>query len=355
MQPEQISDYRVPSDPRMHPDGFRAAFVVARADLEENRSESRIWYWDGNEARPLTTGPFDSAPRWSPDGKRLAFLRKGPGDGDRPQIATLSLDGGEAAVVTEFSLGAREIEWSPDGTRLAAIATEWTAQWDDLEAEEREAKPRRITRIPFRFDDLGWLDDRRSHLWIVDPSGSEPPRCVTPGDCNEAQPAWNPDGSEIAFVSARYEERGFDAATQIWTVPVAGGELKAVSGLGMWELPSYDPSGRLHAVGSDGVWSYPDIYPLQRHDGDGRWTDLTGHLDRNISGFAPLTAPAGPQWLADGRAWSVLEDEGRVRVVVIAPNANVADVLGGDRVVTGVSPRSDGTAGVFVASTPNFS
>ena len=92
MRPDQLGDYLVPSDPRMHPDGVRAAFVVTRIDVEEDRYARRIWLWDGESARPLTAGPGDSSPRWSPDGATLAFLRLD--DSDTAQVALLPAPAG---------------------------------------------------------------------------------------------------------------------------------------------------------------------------------------------------------------------------------------------------------------------
>jgi len=117
MRPDQLGDYRSPSDARLHPDGVRAAFVVTQMDLDEDRYVRRIWLWDGDEARPLTSGDMDTTPRWSPDGTRLAFLRKGAGDDDLPQVATLRLDGGEATVISEFELGASDIACHPTAPR----------------------------------------------------------------------------------------------------------------------------------------------------------------------------------------------------------------------------------------------
>ena len=106
MRPNQLGDFRVPSDAHLHPDGVRVAFVVTQMDLEEDEYVRQLWLWDGEAAGQLTSGRADGSPRWSPDGATLAFLRKGSGDQDHPQLAFLPIDGGEAEVVTDFDLGA---------------------------------------------------------------------------------------------------------------------------------------------------------------------------------------------------------------------------------------------------------
>ncbi len=349
MRPDQLGDFRVPSDARIHPDGVRAAFVVTQMDLDEDRYVRRIWLWDGDEARSLTSGDMDTAPRWSPDGSRLAFLRKGSDDEDQPQVAILRLDGGEATVITEFELGATEIVWSPDGSKIAVIASEWTEEWKGLETEERGRVPRRITRLGYRFESRGWIHDKRSHIWLVDVDGEQERVCLTPGDFNEGQIVWSPDGETIAFVSERHDQRGIDPGSQIWSIPAGGGDTTALTGVGTWSLPSYDRSGNLYALGSDDRWAYPGVVPLRRLEEDGSWAQVTT-IDRNLVTFAPVLSPGGPQWLDDGSALSTLEDSGRVRIVRITSDGEVEDLIGGDRLVTGISPRPDGAAAVFTAT-----
>jgi dipeptidyl aminopeptidase/acylaminoacyl peptidase len=349
MRPDQLGDYRVPSDPRIHPDGVRAAFVVTQMNLEEDRYDQRIWLWDGEEARPITSGAGDSSPRWSSDGTRLAFLRKGASKEDLPQIAVLPVDGGEAEVVSDFELGVLEFEWSPDGSSIAVVAPEWIEAWQEVEPEERSRLPRRITRLPFRFDNKGWLDDKRTHLWLVDINRDERPTRLTDGDYFDSGVRWHPNGDSLVFLSARHEERGLDPGGQVWTIEVTGGEPVAVTAIGDWSLPSYDVEGILHVFGSEDRWSHPTVMPLLRRIGG--WEQLT-KIDRNLATFAPPIAPAGPQWLDDGTALSTLEDAGAVRIVRIEPDGSVEEVIGGDRAITGVSPRPDGSAAVFVATTP---
>ena len=81
MKPSRSRPHHLVSDPQIHPDGQRIAFVVTTIDLEKDRYRSAIWLWDG-EARQLTHGSNDSSPRWSPDGGTLAFVRKGKEEKD---------------------------------------------------------------------------------------------------------------------------------------------------------------------------------------------------------------------------------------------------------------------------------
>lgn len=349
MRPDQLGDYRIPSDARIHPDGRHVAFVVTRMDLEDDRYVRRIWLWNGETARPFTAGPADTRPRWSPDGTRLLFLRTDDDDAAKPQIAVMPFAGGEAGVVTDFELGVLEAEWSPDGSLIAAVVPEWLPSLAGLDEEERGRRPRRFTRIPYRFDNQGWTGARRQHVWVVDPAASDQ-RCVTPGDFDESGVVWHPDGSELAFLSSRHESRELDPGVQIFSVDLATGDLSERTPVGTWGTVSYDRSGRLHGIGDPDPWAFPGVPRLRRIDED--LTDLTGHLDRSVSVFSPPVAPAGPQWLEDGSALSILEDEGAIRVIRIGADGVAADVIGGPRVITGVSPRPDGSAFAFTATTP---
>lgn len=348
MRPDQLGDYRTPSDPRIHPDGTCVAFVVTQMDLTEDRYVRRIWLWDGDHARPLTAGPADTRPRWSPDGRHLLFLRKGEGIEAKAQVAVLPFTGGEADLVTGFALGVTEAEWSPDGETIAVVAAEWIAELADLDDAERARRPRRITEIPYRGDSQGWQADRQTHIWLVDPLGDEPPRCLTPGPFVEGSVVWHPDGTSLAFVSRRHPTRQVDPGSQVFTIVVAAGDATAVTPVGTWQTPTYDRTGTLYAIGDPDPWAFPRVPVLHRIDTE--LTNLTGHLDRSVATFSPAIAPAGPQWLDDGCAVSILEDEGRIRVIRICGDGATSDVIGGDRVVTGASPRADGSAFAFTAS-----
>ncbi len=349
MRPEQIADIRNPSDPNLHPDNSQIAFVVAQLDLEADWTATQIWRWDGTSVAPFTAGKADKSPRWSPDGSVLAFLRA-PEPGGKFQVAVMPTGGGEPTVITDFSLGVSELEWSPDGRHLAVVAREWTPEWADLEDDERNRRPRRIDRLPFRANNIGWTHDRRDHLWLIDPAQVADPLCLTPGDYDETGIAWSPDATEVAFLSPRHPEFGLESGNHVFTVGVGGGEVSVRSEVGMWSNLSFDGAGRLYGVGTPDHWGHPTTLSLYRFDSDGA-VALTGDFDRNLAVPAPVTAPAGPQWLDDGTARVLVEDRGTVAVHTVTGDGEVAGLIAGRQVITGISFSGDGSTAAYVAST----
>src|SRR5437899_11508621 len=119
--------YAIPmvSDPQLSPDGTRAAFVVTKAVKEKDTSTGQIWVVPADGSAPprkLTTGDRDSTPRWSPDGRWLAFVAA-RGEKAKPQVWLLPTDGGEATVLTSATKGAGAPVWSPDSKRIAFVST----------------------------------------------------------------------------------------------------------------------------------------------------------------------------------------------------------------------------------------
>lgn len=337
MQPADLDRLRTPSDPRFHPDGARVAYVLTRIDLGEDRYDRQIWIAAAATNRQFTAGPGDSSPRWSPDGTQLAFLRVGGSEkGAKPQVAVIATEGGEGRILTDFALGAEAVEWAPDGSRLVTVGVIWAEGWEDLDEDERAARPRRIDRFGYRFDGRGWIHDRRRHLWLVDMEGGT--RCLTPGDHDEEAPAWSPDGGRIAFLSDRDPQLGLVAGTDVFEVEVAGDGCSRVAERGMWSAVSYRPDGVIHLLGNPGP-DYPVVPALHRVETDGSLVDLTGHLDR-----ASASAVGGAQMAWVGQTAIVgLEDSGTVGVIGVEPDGSVERLVTGPRLVTGFSPSSDGS------------
>lgn len=348
MRPDDLTAYASLSDPQMHPDGTRVAFVVSRMNFDADRYDRSIWLWDGESARPFTHGPVDTRPRWSPDGNRLAFLRAPGAAGQPAQVAVIGVDGGEAAVVTEFDLGATEAEWSPDGSRLAVVAVAWESDWADLDDDARGKKPRRIAKPFWRFDNLGFLHDKTTTVMIVDPNGDDDPVALTPDEHRDSGVAWKPDGSAVGFLSARHDRAGFDSASQAWEVPTDGGGPVAIVAPGMWTSMTYSPSGEAHLVGLEDPDDYPGVYGLYRLEA-GIPVRLAADYDRNLLSPAPTVTPGGPQWLDSGSCRIVAEDRGTLVVVEVAPDGSWQEILGGQRMITGMTSRPDGTAMAIVS------
>ena len=337
MQPTDIALIKHVSDPQMHPDGHRIAFVVGSVDLKGDRYTSSIWLWEG-EARQLTSGSHDSAPRWSPDGRKLAFVRKGKEETDRPQLAVMPSNGGEARVVTSFELGVRAPAWAPDGSSVLVLGTGWHGEWAGLDKDERARRPRRITGFDVRLDDEGWLHDRRTYAYLIDPDGEAEPRRVGASDEEESDPVWSPDGSMVALLTSRDNPRFLENGYEVVEMDVnGGGETVRARRSGYFVL-DYDPSGNLYGIGSP-VPDYPYVCSLWRLDQPP--VDVTGHIDRSINGLATAAALERPIWLEDGFLTGMV-DRGRAPVVAFDPDGGVRTVLGGDRYITGLSRSASG-------------
>ncbi len=347
MRPDQLGDFRTPTDPRIHPFDDRIAFVVSQMDLAEDRYVRQVWHWDGAEATPFTSGLNDTSPRWSPSGDRLAFIRKPDDEDATAQLAVMPASGGEAAVVSEFELGVRQIVWLPDGSGLVVVAAEWIEDVKDLDKEERARRPRRVSTADFRGDDQGYTYDKRTHVWVLLLDGSDPV-CLTPGDFNEWGINVSPDGSTVVFLSKRHDPAGVLPGSQVFTVPVAGGDVTAVTEAGSWGNAVYGPDGSLYVVGDDDLWGHPTVYPLNRVTSDA--IEPVTSIDYNLTANPP-GQPQGPFFLDGDRILSTLEFEGRVHVVSLEGD-NWTTVIGGDRWVGGFSTHSDGTAIAFVATNP---
>ena len=191
------------SDPQVSPDGLWVAYVVSSNDRESDEARSAIWMvsWDGKEHLQLTSAAEDTRkPKWSPDGRYLAFIAK-PAGSDDAQIMLLDRRGGEPRRLTNGRSDIKAYAWSPDGKRLA-IAME---QGD----EEKPPKPIVIDAWHFKQDEDGYLAAGHGrHLYLLDIESKRTEALTTDPQFNEDLPAWSPDGQQIAFVRAH--EKGLD-------------------------------------------------------------------------------------------------------------------------------------------------
>ena len=210
MNPADLALLRTPGAAALSPDGRRAVVAVGRPDLDADDYRSRLWLVELTGAeppRPLTPdGRRDSAPAWSPDGRWIAFLRAEP-EG-KPQLHLLPADLGDARRVTtheQHPLGAGAPRWSPDSTRLAYSArVPEPGRYGTEEGRTPDKEPpRRITRLDYRLDDVGFTLDRPPHAFFLDPFDETPrPARLTGSDRDETDVQWTADG-RVLLVSDR--------------------------------------------------------------------------------------------------------------------------------------------------------
>jgi dipeptidyl aminopeptidase/acylaminoacyl peptidase len=271
MLPADLALLRTPAAPSLSPDGRLVVVAVGRIDLEANAYRGDLWVTptDGSAApRRFTTGRRDGRPRFSPDGRWIAFLRAG--DEDKPQLHVMPADGGEPRRLCEHPLGAEAFAWSPDSSRIAYVARvpEPGRYGSDKDVPPEKEAPRRITTFQYRLDNLGFTNDRRPQVFVVDAltEGAEPVQ-LTRGDYEHGDPAWSPDGGTVAFVSARHEARDEDAASDVFTVPAGGGDPVRVTATDLAvSRPAFSPDGGtiwfcgvpIDLAGrTTGLWSVP--------------------------------------------------------------------------------------------------
>jgi len=414
VQPSDLEHLAVPGDPQLHPDGLRTAYVLTGIDVGEDRYARTIHLHDRAGTRRFTHGPSDTSPRWSPDGRWLAFLRTGTEEGQHPQLYVMPADGGEAQQRTELPLGVSDLAWAPDSTRLVVVGAVWHPEVADLDDEERRRRPRRLTRLPFRTDGGGWIHDRTHRLHLVSTTGERRAIELDTGPRDATSPVWHPDGTSIAYLSDPDDWLQTEPHSQVFALSVparlrtasnaegadagrpsvaatvpssAGGTDPAPSAIevtrvpltppGEWTDVRYDPDGRVFVTGLRDPFDWPGtpaIWLLDHteetaadsaassrpHPAGARLVSLTAHLDRDVQPGSPGVATTGPRFVRDGFL-TVLEGRGTTGIVHVhlagfdpdgGQPPEVTEVVGGPRSVTGFAVSDDAEVVVFTVTDP---
>lgn len=256
------------------PDDEFIAYTVSKNDLEADGSTSTVWMQptaDGEAIRMTTASSSAWSPQWSPDNRYLAMLSNRNGAGT--QVWLLDRRGGDAMQLTQFKQGVRSYEWSPDGKKMLLLVKDPSPA--DLDEEQRpNPRPYVIDRLQFKRDYVGYLDNRRTHVYVVDIADRKI-RQVTFGDYDDSQPTWSPDGRHIVFVSNRTESPDTNRNTDLWRVDISKDSPEAeqlTTASYADSLPVYSPNGDYIAYQStisDGlpVYAIPQLTILDLDTG----------------------------------------------------------------------------------------
>lgn len=393
--------------PQISPDGSRAVFTRVVTDEKRTGYETSIWMvaTSGNEAPVrLTNGKHDAHPRWSPDGKSIAFVRDGEKDDSGkprpPQIAILSLAGGEARIITDLPKGAAGPVWSPDSKRIAFSSSTTQEDIDKEQRKKNEAKaatgkesatvvggsaPAKadsdgdheadihiITRAVYRDNDEGYLDFKRhDHIWVIEvPATSDEPAKplqLTSGDYDEGEIVWTHDGSRIYFLTSRIDEPYYELpSTDIYSISSIGGppEKLATIPMGIGDL-TLSPDGRsiaFHGSIAQPVRSYsqPDLWVMDVAPKAPPRNLTAGYdFDMGSAVFGDNAAPRGGNgatlyWSPDGRwLYDIVAKQGRTPLVrVDAQTGAVTEITHGDQAVLDFSVTPDARGAVALISSP---
>ncbi len=377
------------ADAQISPDGSRVAYVRVWVNQKADRYDSALWMVPTNGAgtRQLTAGPRDANPRWSPDGKTLAFIRSGEKEGkpQPPQIYLLSFGGGEAQALTDVPHGAGGFEWSPDGKTIAFSSSDdgkpEKAMTEGGEMKEKDKAPehvsdvRVITKAAYRSNGGGYPNPKvHSHIWTVavpaslnGPADAPKPKQVTKGNWDEGNISWSPDGARLYFVGRRVAEPYYETGTSdLYSVALDGsGEKKGLSFDGGMRDYTFSNNGKRIAFGGTlthkPVQSYtqPDLFVVNHEEG-ALPKNLTAGYDFDIGGGiggdqrAPRGgSPGGVLWSKDDRTLYVnVAEQARANLKRIdAATGKVEPLTTGDHDVQSFSATPDASKMALVIST----
>lgn len=308
LQPMDIFELELADDPQISPDGRQVVYVRQFMDIMTDRQRSSLWTIarPSGEHRPLVTGPQDaSQPRFSPDGGRLAYVSREPGEEGPAQLFCRWLDTGQSTRLSHLPAPPANIAWSPDGkwlalTMLVKSSPEPFVKMPTAPEGAKWADPPRVVRdVLYRHDGAGYRKPGFRHVMLISAEGGTP-RQLTSGDYHHDGPlAWSPDGQQIYCSAIRRDDWELHPRrSDLYRITVADGKLIRITDRnGPDQHPVVSPDGKQLAwLGFDDRLlssQRNQIYTLDLTKPNARPTPVDLKLDRSIDAIAWNGAGAG--------------------------------------------------------------
>ena len=277
---DDVIALRQVADAQISPDGQWVAYTVTHADFDQNASDTDLWLVaskGGTPVRLTTNRKNDTSPRWSPDGRQLAFISARD---DKPQLYLISPFGGEPTRLTELKGGVRALDWSPDGASIAFVADPEPTPDDEKRIKEKDDAI--VVDSNYKF----------TRLWTVD-IASRKPHMIAMSDGVVSDPQWSPNGRQIAYVMNPTPKADDNALSDLWIISAAGGAPRKLhENAGPDQAPRWSPDGSQIAFITS---ERSDVRQLQL-----AVIAAAGGTPRMV---APtfLYQPGATMWSADGR------------------------------------------------------